>query len=174
MLEAVSISSLRVPPCLGVYDDVDFGVSSQGAKRLGFVVTTPSGDYEDNFRRFKPVSLREHIEATRSTPPLLGDRFRLAYALATSFSLFHASGWLHKAFRTDNIILFQRRNPVPNPVSILEPYITGFQYSRPEQTDSIIYRPAGDPEIDYYYHSAAAKGFTKALDLYSIGVVSLK
>jgi hypothetical protein len=167
----VLVSALRIPPCLGIYDDADFGVSSQGAKRLDFVFTTPLGDYEDNFKRFKPVSLREHIEATCSTPPLLGDRFKLAYTFAYSFSLFHASGWLHKAFRTDNILLFQHRNSSSDRVSILEPYITGFQYSRPEQTESITYRPGGDPDNDYYYHVAVANGFTKALDLYSLGVV---
>ncbi|KAF8856081.1 hypothetical protein BDZ45DRAFT_692072 [Acephala macrosclerotiorum] len=39
---------------------------------------------------------------------------------------------------------------------------------------SIGYRPDSTKDLDYYYHRDVVKGFTKAQDLYSLGVVLLE
>jgi hypothetical protein len=55
--------------------------------------------------------------------------------------------------------------------SIRHPYITGFDYSRPESDTSVESRPTGNPYIDLYYHPDAINGFTRKRDIYSFGVV---
>ncbi|KAH7227250.1 hypothetical protein B0J15DRAFT_577584, partial [Fusarium solani] len=56
-------------------------------------------------------------------------------------------------------------------ISIAEPFITGFQYSRTQDGKSLTRNTEQDAEVEYFYHAEAAGGFTKALDLYSLGVV---
>lgn len=169
MLCTVTMPDLRIPPCLGIFDDEEFAVNpeSTGQIRTGFVYSIPP-QYDP---MAKPITLRDIIIHNKEAP-LLGDRFKLACTIATALSLLHASNWLHKSFRSDNILFFHtKQRPHPPYPSILEPYITGFEYSRPYETMSIGYRPTGKSELDYYYHPNVVYGFNKALDFYSLGVV---
>jgi hypothetical protein len=54
---------------------------------------------------------------------------------------------------------------------VTDPFITGFQYSRPLQGTTISYGPLENKDLQYYYHPDATKGFSKRLDLYSLGIV---
>lgn len=169
MLQAVDEPDLCIPPCCGIYDDLDFEAAN-GMKRLGTVFTVPSGtDYEADLRKFEPVTLKQLMRSSRNDPPLLGDRFKLAYKLASAFSLFHAAGWLHKGFRSENIVFLHRR--AGNGLLITEPFIMGFQASRKQDTNSLPQQASRDPEVEYYYHAEAENGFTKRLDIYGLGVV---
>ncbi|KAH7329487.1 amidase signature domain-containing protein [Stachybotrys elegans] len=177
ILEKVSEPALRLPPCYGIYHDSSYEIEHPGLQRFGYVFgapsTTPTGlntgpQYDKNLHLRPPKSLSTRIKDQKNIP-LLGDRFRLAYNLATAFSCFHAAGWLHKGLHSNNILYFER---VDNSgIDEMEPFITGFQYSRPQQTESLSMGPLGDPHLDHYYHPDVEKGFTKSRDLYGLGVI---
>ena len=170
MLTAVTLSELRIPRCLGIFEDTDYASNptSQGLARTGFVYAFPG-----EFDPFKPPkSLLDIISETKEAP-FLGDRFRLAFTLASSLSLLHASNWLHKSFRGDNILFFRdKKEPRPRFPRLQAPYLAGFEFSRRVGDSTLGYRPTGSGELDYYYHPDVVEhGFTKARELYSLGVV---
>ncbi|EJT75344.1 hypothetical protein GGTG_05281 [Gaeumannomyces tritici R3-111a-1] len=169
MLETVNEPALHIPPCCGIFEDSAFRAANRKT-RLGTVLTVPKDSgYEGNFGKLPPTNLKELIRATRAKPPLLGDRFRLAYELASGFSLFHAAGWLHKGFRSENIVFLHRDEG--RGIDVAQPLVTGFQASRSRTTESVKLNADEDPEVEYYYHEDARGGFTKKLDLYGLGVV---
>ncbi|KAK4466534.1 prion-inhibition propagation domain-containing protein [Cladorrhinum samala] len=150
----------RVPTFIGTFDDAAFAERTRGDRRIALVYELPPST--DGL----PVSLAALLSdaaATKRRPPL-GQRFLLAYRLASALSLFHATNWLHKAIRADNI-LFASADDVTAPL------IAGFQYSRPARDTSLEMRPPGNPEADLYYHPNAHAGWTKLMDIYSLGIV---
>ncbi|RTE76429.1 hypothetical protein BHE90_009104 [Fusarium euwallaceae] len=151
-------------PFVGIFDDTDFE-RRQGNRRIGLVYRIPKSLGNLN----SPLSLAELIErdTKAKTRPALGDRFELASKLASAMSLFHATNWLHKSFRSDNILFGEDED-------ITKPYILGFGYSRPAGDDSIETHPAGDPKLDLYYHPDVSEGWTKIKDMYSLGIVLLE
>ncbi|KAJ4346146.1 hypothetical protein N0V95_005649 [Ascochyta clinopodiicola] len=153
-----SSDSFQIARCIGYTDDLC---------RTGLVFQVPQ-----NISMATPVSLLEIINAHKTTPsPPLGDKFRLAQSLATTLMQLHTSSWLHKAFRSDNILFYSS----PSGTSpITSPYLAGFEYSRDTKMQSIGTRPNGQNSLDYYYHPDVGGGFTKKLDLYSLGVVLLE
>lgn len=193
LLEQVGDPALRLPTCYGVFEDLKYE-SESGHRRFGFVFGPPCANsfqqsslltttirqplptYEGNFRDHPPRTLRNLIQNQRSTPiPVLGDRFSLAFALATAFSHFHSSRWLHKGFHSGNIVFVAHTTNNDNADAIIldvkDPLITGFQYSRPEGAHSLSRGPLEDRELEYYYHPSADNGFSRRIDLYSFGVV---
>ncbi|KAI1452178.1 prion-inhibition and propagation-domain-containing protein [Annulohypoxylon moriforme] len=175
VLEKVSKQALRLPPCYGVFNDVCKADSP--TKRIGYVFGIPPNEscdhvpinYERDIYKYPPIRLSELISGNQGSHiPLLGDRFQLAYVLACAFSCFHAAGWLHKGFHTGSIFFFQKSD---GRIDITEPFITGFQYSRPQGESSLAYSPLQEPGVEHYYHPEAHLGFTKSRDLYSLGVI---
>jgi hypothetical protein len=146
-------TSFHVARCIGHVEDPSH------AFRIGLVYQLPS--------RSAPTSLLSMIEQykARKEPPL-GDKFKLAHVLATTLMQLHASDWLHKAIRGDNVLFFA--------AGIVQPYLAGFEYARDVRMQSIGYRPTGKNTKDYYYHPDVVNGYTKILDLYSLGVVLLE
>ena len=174
ILSATKPTQFRVPRCLGIAQDnrslnhigvAPTSIWQLGGQRLGYIYSYPGVQYDE---QKKPVSLLELLENRRETP-LLNDRFELAYHLASSMSLFHATRWLHKGYRSSNILFF---HPINGPFSLTDPYVTGFDHSRPEgpigSIESVV---TGDPEIDLYYHPNTRQGFNRLRDFYSLGVV---
>ncbi|OAQ89060.1 prion-inhibition and propagation domain-containing protein [Purpureocillium lilacinum] len=207
LLSTDNAAAFYRPACLGVYDDVDYRDRHRSrSRRIGFVYRNSSSAASSSLL---PVSLADLLRAAgraRTRPPL-GARFELAYKLASAVSLLHATDWIHKSLRSDNI-LFTPPSPLSSghgaaagadagvDVDITVPQIAGFQYSRPAGDASLEGRPTGVPELDYYYHpevviavpvssssssgsygsggSGGAGGWTKARELYSLGVVLLE
>ncbi|XXG95561.1 Putative flavonol synthase [Hypoxylon texense] len=179
ILERVSEPALRLPPCYGVVDGRAHG-GDFGERRLGYVFGIPRDTsifgsqkdvYDSDLASSPPSSLRDQI-SQKTSPPLLGDRFKLAYVLACAFSRFHAAGWLHKGFHSGSIIFFQRR--AGQRVDVTEPFITGFQYSRPQTATSLPFEITKHKSLQHYYHPDYRPNtdrFTKRFDLYSLGVV---
>ena len=100
---------------------------------------------------------------------LFNDQFSLGYTLASALSLFHACKWIHKGFRSDNILFFAKES---EDVCIRSPQITGFEYSRPEDQASLGNQLGESPELDVYYHpNAFIQDFNYVRDIYSLGVV---
>ncbi|KAL3953992.1 hypothetical protein ACCO45_011948 [Purpureocillium lilacinum] len=155
LLSTDNAAAFHRPACVGVFDDVKYRDRNSGNRRLGLVY--------------------------RADPAPLGARFELAYKLASAVSLFHATNWIHKSLRSDNI-LFTPTNADASAnananegVDITAPQIAGFQYSRPAADASLEGRPTGAPELDVYYHpEVLSGGWTKAKELYSLGVVLLE
>ena len=165
VLAAPKPKEFRIPPYAGLLDSSESATPSPegSGKHIGFVYRWPENSYDADM----PMTLLDLIKSAESDMPLLDERFALAYSLASAISMFHATGWLHKAFRSDNILFFLK-NGKP---CITAPYITGFEYARPENQASLEIRP-GQPELDLYYHpDVSFKGFNRIRDIYSLGVV---
>jgi hypothetical protein len=161
MLETAP-ETFRVAKCIGYIQD------QYSAYRMGLVYRIPT-----EIQSTGPISLLDIIKKHKEfRQPPLGDRFKLAMALATTLMQLHASNWLHKAFRGDNILFFSTFSALAADISA--PHLSGFEYARDTKMQSIGYRPNGQGEHDYYYHPDVGNGFTKTLDLYSLGVVLLE
>ncbi|KAL9120003.1 MAG: hypothetical protein Q9187_003444 [Circinaria calcarea] len=173
MLSAITMPDLRVPKCLGLVADDDYALENRGKRRFGFVYQAPLGV---EYGMADPTTLMQIIINCKEPP--LEDKFKLAATLATSLALLHSSEWLHKAFRSDNILFFQGPAELAKPKvlypSITDPWITGFEYAREAKGESVGHRPNGKSSLDYYYHPNVVHGFTKLLDLYSLGVILLE
>ena len=74
----------------------------------------------------QPESLWSKIlkmRAQRKVPPL-GDRFDLAFGICNAVANIISIGWMHRAIRSDNMLVFDQR-------SIRKIYLVGFTYTRP-------------------------------------------
>jgi len=167
ILSSITDTSLRIPQHQG-FIELDETSGNVTQTWVGLVYAVPK-----ECPAKAPVSLY-HVISTCTEPPL-GDKFKLAAALAQSLSIFHSASWLHKAFRSDNVIFFEgdavEDTPYP---SIANPFVTGFDVARPDQDVSVETRPTGKGAFDYYYHPGARKGASKAFDWYSFGVLMLE
>ncbi|KAF2733375.1 hypothetical protein EJ04DRAFT_273544 [Polyplosphaeria fusca] len=165
MLESAP-PTFSMAKCIGYFEDAAHPL------RTGIVYSLPIKP-----AILAPISLLAMITqhaSNKSIPePPLGQKFRLAQTLATALMQLHACNWLHKGFRSDNIIFLT--TPGSASASRLEdPKIAGFEYARDVTMQSIGYRPNGSNPLDYYYHPDVTSGFSKTLDLYSLGVVLLE
>ncbi|GKT87807.1 hypothetical protein Ct61P_05657 [Colletotrichum tofieldiae] len=87
----------------------------------------------------------------------------------------HAVNWLHKGLRSHNIVFFRAKS---GRVNYAEPYLTGFDYSRPARSDEATDIPQDDAEYNLYRHPqvqlmnpAERERFKKSFDMYSLGVL---
>ncbi|KAK3691992.1 hypothetical protein B0T22DRAFT_446144 [Podospora appendiculata] len=176
LLATANAAAFHRPVCLGVYEDAKYKERTSGDRRAGFVYRLDAPTDGSDL----PLSLSDLVHAaqkTRTRAPL-GDRFELAYKLASALSLFHATGWIHKSLRSDSI-LFSSSSSSSAPLGtqagiVTAPQISGFQYSRPDADMSLESRPVGKPELDMYYHPEVASGWTKVKEIYSLGIVLLE
>jgi len=105
--------------------------------------------------------------------PALGDKFKLASALATSIAEFHKVEWLHKNISSANVIFFPPPGSSPEK-HITRPYIIGFNHSRPTLgiTDGSFDRRYQDHQHPEYLRNQLQ--YTYKFDYYSFGVVLLE
>lgn len=159
-----------LPPCQGLIKDNRDDIPTSISERYGFVFSVPS---HLTMPSKGPQTLIQLIQDRDNFFPFLNARFKLAYKLASAISLMHASKWLHKGFRSDNILFLldgTSREPVVN-----EPFLTGFEYSRPEAQVSLRDRPTDQFELNLYYHpDIPLHDFNRMHDIYSLGVVLLE
>ncbi|KAM0207189.1 hypothetical protein ACHAQD_012150 [Fusarium lateritium] len=160
LLSLANASEYRRPQCLGTYDDTRYEQESNGSRRIAFVYSLPTPNFAI------PTSLWSLLQdGTKSkTRPPLGERFILAYRLASAVYMFHASNWLHKGLRADRIVFSSESD-------VTSPWITGFQYSRPAKDLSLEVRPVEDPALDIYNRTDVGTGWTKLKDIYSLGIL---
>ncbi|KAK1831487.1 hypothetical protein QBC39DRAFT_351436 [Podospora conica] len=153
----------RLLPCQGF-----FRLSDRRA--IALVFQFPSGCFS------APTPLRDMLETTKmSEKPSLEARLRLALTLAVALFQFHAVGWVHKSFRSSNILFFPDESPSPSAVD--NPYLVGFEYAREDAgfSDNPVYP---DIATDIYRHPQTwgkpTTNFQKMHDIYSLGVVLLE
>ncbi len=80
-----------------------------------------------------PRNLTKILSETKDfrSKPSLGDRFKLAYDLAVSVLEFHKVGWMHKSISGLNVVFFGAEK-VRARDWLREPYVIGFNHSRPD------------------------------------------
>jgi hypothetical protein len=160
LLSAPKTPKFRTLHCMGL-------LTEEGLQRCQFVYTWPEGCDP----HVKPKSLQEYLSG--SYIPSLTDRIRLAQQLAGSVFLFHSANWLHKAFCSSNVLFFPERTDSDR--SLHNPFIVGFEYSRPDVDGQPSEKPERDPNFDIYRHPAYLESdtahFHKVFDIYSLGLV---
>jgi hypothetical protein len=159
---------LRVPHCLGyIVDDWH--------PRVGFIFEYSSSDSSSPT---SPRSLWQSFETL--SMPYLGDRFRLALDLSLTLSLLHTSGWLHKAFRSENVVFYPRPNESrEDATSIHHPNILGFEHSRPNNPNAFTDLLITDDHVSNLYrhpkgYRPGGERFSQDFDIYSLGIVLLE
>ncbi|PMD13270.1 hypothetical protein NA56DRAFT_651857 [Hyaloscypha hepaticicola] len=165
----------RVPHCLGIYNSTllnkgyIYRLPSSESEKLGYYSLADRLDLNgrDGKSKKKPATI-----------PLLGDRFKLAYRLAKAFNLLHPAMWLHKDFRSCNVIFFDKSGSQPDSetINVDEMYIVGFQYSRLGIAGEVSIETipqSEDISVSIYRHPDLNKGssYHKLYELYSLGVV---
>ena len=184
--------------CLGYFEDVT-------QHRIGIIF-----EYPNRRADLKPVSLQERLLQDRSSRTVRGldQRFAVAKALTLTFYRLHSVGWLHKSFRSDNVLFFETSDQ--NESDLSTPYVCGFDFARPDSPTELtevlptvvlsqmadrersLYRhpdldPQSSPEVDkddlaktveakIKAAEALSKAFrfSKAYDIYSLGIVLLE
>jgi hypothetical protein len=172
-------SCFRVLDCLGYFED-------DSNPRFGLVFRFPRESERPNSQA--PLTLFHALSVPRNSSlvPYLEERFRLATDLAGSLYELHASGWLHKSINSHNILFFETE-PVfefgapRRPLSLENPYFTGFASSRPDNPTEISSRRSIDRQVGVYRHpdvqgfsGGAVALYHAEYDIYSLGVVLLE
>ncbi|KAI1861723.1 uncharacterized protein JN550_010663 [Neoarthrinium moseri] len=172
--------AFRTPHCLGYFDQADHNDDDSDDDdianlRIGLVFERPE---EDGLHaEMPPVSLRELLERDPKTyrRPRVTERVQLARAVSNCLLSLHLANWLHKSLRSDNIIFFRTSQ---GHINYHNPYISGFDFSRPARKDEMTEIAGDDVEHNLYRHPSAQTAgsgerarFKKSFDIYSLGVV---
>lgn len=119
----------------------------------------------------------------------LSDRVRLAQSIAAAVLYVHASGFVHKNIRPDNIIVFEPQLAATTPISereactfpraIGEPYLAGYDGIRKEDAATLMIDTIEWHERLYLpperlREKSQRTKFTWRHDIYSLGVVLLE
>ena len=145
--------------------------------RYGLVFNFPDSSTSTH-EELKAITLGKIIDSDNRTQqmPVLEDRFTLAYALAVSIAEFHKVKWLHKAISSSHVVFFP---PVHSPVADYagQPYIIGFNHSRPDESSAFTLGPCEDPYSRNYQHPEYLRNrsrYRPDFDYYSLGIVLLE
>ncbi|RSM06301.1 hypothetical protein CEP52_005726 [Fusarium oligoseptatum] len=169
--------AFRTPHCLGFFDKADPNMPEDDVdildRRLGLIFERPSDDNLDTTR--PPISLRELLQDPKVRKPRVTERVRLAHAISNCLLYLHAVHWLHKGLRSHNVLFFLTRD---GHVDYRQPYLSGFDFSRPGGSDEMTDAPGDDAEHDLYRHPNAQSNrrrererSKKSFDIYSLGVI---
>ena len=162
---------LRVPTCLGYFDDAQTPEKPLRKRRLGFV-------FEQPFEAVgHPVSLRQLLKS--KAKPELTKRIALARAVSNCLMSLHSVDWLHKGLRSNNIIFF---GAVDGAIDYSCPLLSGLGYARPAFREDMTEILSHHPEHDMYRHPRThglgpwegRQGFKRTFDIYSLGIVLLE
>ena len=129
--------------------------------------------------------LSECYKAFPAVP--LETRMHLAHRLSMAVCSMHSIGWLHKAIKSQNILLFGESMPDATTVNASQstsmqpnfssPYIFGFDCSRPEAAESLM-QMEWDHQSNLYRHPdrwGRPLRFKKAHDIYAlVRIIHLK
>ena len=167
LLQSDKPKQFCAPRCLGFFNDRDDTKDSNHDARFGLV-------FEKPMNCASPVSLRQMIFKTPKAS--LTDRIALAHKISTCILYLHAVNWLHKGLRSDGVMFF----PNSDTSNITDPYITGYEYSRPEKDGETT--TTAVEHADYLmlyvhpnYQGYEAKGtYRKTFDIYSLGIILLE
>ena len=162
----------NAPQCTGYFHDA-------ARDRYGLLYLKP----DEVSPEARPIPLLHIIESYRQTVrpiPSLTKRVQVAYTIARCLMYFHSVNWLHKGFRSQNIIFFpikgsDEETAVAHQPDLAHPFIAGFEYARPDLPEEVTEPPPEHSEHDVYRHPDIIGRKTsrsqKCHDIYSLGVV---
>lgn len=167
LLQSDKPKQFCAPRCLGFFNDRDDTKDSNHDARFGLVFEKPENCAS-------PVSLRQMI--FKAPKASLTDRVALAHKISTCVLYLHAVNWLHKGLRSDGVMFF----PKSDTSGITDPFITGYEYSRPDKDGETT--TTAVEHADYLmlyvhpnYQGYEAKGtYRKTFDIYSLGIILLE
>ncbi|KAE8409798.1 prion-inhibition and propagation-domain-containing protein [Aspergillus pseudonomiae] len=159
--------AIQVPQCIGYVDD------HPRSDRFCLLYKYPKGVTTDARLQTLFSLFREPQR------PDLADRIELARAVAQTLYYLHTVGWLHKAFRSDNILFFQEPN---KGVEYSTPYVSGFDNARPSGQDQMSQVAGAKEGLEYYQHPDTLTGFDEegrkpfraTFDVYSLGIILIE
>lgn len=193
MLHLPKPESLCAPKCIAYFDDRDVS----GADRYGWVFRMPEGgDYDT-----RVVSLYSLL-GDRKFRPGLGERIKLAERLCSTILNLHAVNWIHKGVLSKNVVFCFNDHPLGEgeeggggsggggtggegflrlglEYDAGAPLLTGFEFSRPDNTDHTTQRDV-DVAWDLYRWpgiqrlEVSERTSRKTYDLYSLGLVLME
>ena len=164
----------RVLQCCGFFHNED-------GQRYGLVSQYPrSSIVEDSkMEELKAITLGNIIDDSESRTkrmPALEDRFKLAHALAVSIVEFHRVKWLQRAISSFHVVFFPPEySSVPD--YIAQPYIVGFNHSRPDEPCAFTEGPGQGSGLQDYQHPHYQQNrsrYRPGFDYYSLGIVLLE
>ncbi|KAF4495679.1 hypothetical protein FAGAP_8189 [Fusarium agapanthi] len=169
--------AFRTPHCLGFFDKADPNIPEDDVdildRRLGLIFERPSDDHLH--ASLPPVSFRELLQDPKVRKPRVTERVYLAHAISNCLLYLHAVHWLHKGLRSHNVLFFRTHD---GRIDYRQPYLSGFDFSRPGGSDEMTDAPGDDAEHDLYRHSNAQSNrrrdrerSKKSFDIYSLGVI---
>lgn len=155
-------TQFHVPLCAGYYDDEE-------SQRFGLIYRMPDAAPQADEATTLSQLLRQQWD---KAPPALQSRISLAKELATSLYFLHAVNWLHKGLRNESILVLMR-DGIPD---YSKPYISGFEYSRPDEKEltSTENAEAWAVYVHPHYLGADKPGYRKTYDMYSMGIILLE
>lgn len=191
--------AFRVPHCLGYFDNLAPESSSLSTDSeeedeppeacIGLVFRKPPSIDTS------PISL---IQLFSDHPkPRITDRIKLAHALSNCLLYLHSVNWLHKGFRSHNVVFFPvaSKDARRQTVDWDQVYLSGFDFARPARKDETTEIPGDGEEHNMYRHPSTQNigfgpresrfyfntivfdkliiflGYRKSFDIYSFGVV---
>lgn len=110
----------------------------------------------------------------------LGRRFEIARKMAEVMLQLHTAGWLHKSFRSENIVFLASKDSSPDDFLQGQPYLIGYEYARPDSSEAAMFTQLPDTELaaDLYRHpqarGAARERYQKRFDMYALGCVLIE
>ncbi|KAI9372457.1 prion-inhibition and propagation-domain-containing protein [Aspergillus egyptiacus] len=174
----------RTLDCLGIIEDNEF----QPHPRIGLVYKVPPPSPPSSLAHAHAIwtyTLYDLINRKDVPRPKLEQRFELARRLVTGLHRLFVSRWYHKNLNSKNILFFVRGNPTDDEKSalsqselILHPFLSGFDYARPDSPGEMTIKPQVDEFADRYRYPRCTNPttrhtipFTRRFDIYSLGVI---
>ena len=170
--------------CLGYFLSI-------GRNSFGLVYELPLPQAIDS-AEYDLKTLSEIIRETQGLdrpslpPPYLGDRFALAQILSTILLDLHKASLVHKRISSLNIVFFSfppvsspsvTSSLPPSPLPIRNPYLIGFNHSRPNDPHAVTSGPPSSHEACKYLapeYAPVDARFCLEFDYYSLGLVLLE
>ncbi|KIW94566.1 uncharacterized protein Z519_04542 [Cladophialophora bantiana CBS 173.52] len=181
---AVADEDFRVLDCLGYTLSAGYTPDGKRMPLVGFVYRYPSTATTN----ILPITLRtlldEAYNSDNGATPSLEKRMQLAQSLAIALYQLQCAGWIHRKLSSYNILFF--RNRTTGELDISRPFVSGWQYSRPDDQKyqpQSEYSGRGIGDLDMYVHPARLVSrsskipfprFRRSYDIYSLGVVLLE
>lgn len=122
-----------------------------------------------------PVSLLHLFTMHGYSKPSLTARTHLAHRLASCLGYLHVVNWLHKGFRSDNVVMFPDQTGT---LHIAASRLSGFEYSRPDISGASTSVAPVRAEWEIYrhpdYQGVKPPSARKTYDIYSLGIVLIE
>ena len=162
-------SGLRILKCIGFVEEVDGEDMGHGYLFLYELPHQVGKDF------IPPVTLRQLLSEQE---PSLRVKFQLASSLALFFEEFYYTGCVHENFNSNNVIFAPDTSALLDAKALWsEPYIVGFEKSRPDGQAWGTEGPADVTKLQKYeqHPDYQRKGrFLLEYDYYSLGMVLLQ